>query len=66
MQLKADVIHATWKIINRRYKGLLPTVITTNFSWDDVLEGFGEPIAYRLLQLYQWVQVGGANLHADE
>ncbi len=58
-----DVVY---DVVSERYNELRPTLITTNLSFIQFKEQFGDRIAYRILQLYHWVDVHGTNMRIAE
>ena len=60
-----DLRRNVYDVISERYNELRPTLITTNLSIDQFRDTFGERISDRILHLYHWQEIGGANLRFD-
>lgn len=52
-------------LINYRYNYRLPTLITTNMTWERIAEQFSLEFAERLLEQYVWLNLGGVSLRLN-
>lgn len=51
-----------YQLVNHRHIYHMPTIITTNYSADDLTESWGARIGSRLQAMAHWVEVGGLEL----
>jgi DNA replication protein DnaC len=58
------VTEALFRLINHRFEWRLRTVITTNYSPNEMAERVGERTWWRVVQLADLVRVAGPNLSA--
>lgn len=51
-----------YSLVNYRHIHHLPTIITTNFTFDELTESWGGMIGYRLHTMAQWIEIGGLEM----
>ena len=57
-----DVQRIVFNVLNKRYAALLPTIITTNLTFERFSWMFGGRLADRVYERCYWVDMAGANL----
>lgn len=53
-----------YDLVNYRYAHRLPTIITTNYTADELTTVWGAPIGHRLQAMCHWYEMGGLELRA--
>lgn len=51
-----------YSLVNYRYVHHMPTIITTNFTPDELTESWGGMIGHRLHTMCHWIEVGGLDM----
>lgn len=53
---------AVYSLINYRHIHHMPTIITTNFTFDQLTDSWGGMIGHRLHTMAHWIEVGGLEM----
>lgn len=51
-----------YDLVNYRYANRLPTIITTNYTVEELIAAWGMQIGHRLQAMCHWIEVGGLEL----